>query len=89
MIEIVRRLEYLFLKATTRKNIGKYVETITQSCQLHDSNLINVELSRLLRALDLTKCDPFQPHKFPAIEKERFTSQKNSECWSIMIARFI
>ena len=89
MIELVRRLEYLFLKATSRKNIGKYIETITNSCQLHDSNLINVELSRILRNLDLTKVDPFQPHRNPAVEQARFTGQKNSECWSIMTARFV
>ena len=55
MIDIVRRLEYHVLKATSRPNIGKYAHTETQSCQHHDSNLVNVQLSCLLLALDQTR----------------------------------
>ncbi len=55
MIDIVRRYEYMLLRKTSRKNMGKFVQTVTQSCQLHDSNLINVELSRHLKELDLSK----------------------------------
>jgi hypothetical protein len=55
MIDIARRLEYIFLKKTSRPNIGKFVATEIVSCQLHDSNLINVQLSRTLRVLDLGK----------------------------------
>lgn len=56
MIDIARRLEYIFLKKTSRPNIGKFVATEIVSCQLHDSNLINVQLSRTLRVLDLGEC---------------------------------
>ena len=61
MIDIARRLEYIFLKKTSRPNIGKFVATEIVSCQLHDSNLINVQLSRTLRVLDLGKPDPLNP----------------------------
>jgi hypothetical protein len=59
MIDIVRRHEHNFLRTTSRQWIGKYVDTTTQSCQLHDSNLVNVELSRRLRWFDLNEPDPF------------------------------
>jgi hypothetical protein len=66
MIDIARRLEYIFLKKTSRPNIGKFVATEIVSCQLHDSNLINVQLSRTLRVLDLGKPDPLNPTLNPA-----------------------
>ena len=52
MIDIVRRLEYNFLRDSCRPDIGPYVPTQTQSCQHHDSNLVNVQLSRFLLAID-------------------------------------
>jgi hypothetical protein len=87
MIDIVRRLEYNFLKTSLRKDIGKYVKTITQSCQLHDSNLINVQLSRMLRHLDTTRRDPFNHALSPAIPEIK--GNKKTECFSINTARFI
>ena len=33
MIEVVRRMEYLYLK-TIRPNMGKYVPTVFVSCQV-------------------------------------------------------
>jgi hypothetical protein len=86
MIEYVRRLEYNFLKRTRRPYIGKYVKTEIQSCQLHDSNLVNVELSRRLRMLDLTRRDPFNG-LMPAIDEIK--GNKKTESWSINTARFI
>jgi hypothetical protein len=51
MLDIIRKVEYEFLRNTCRPNIGKYVLTETVSCHLHDSNLVNVELSRMLKKL--------------------------------------
>jgi hypothetical protein len=86
MIDIVRRLEYKMLKSSTRPNIGKFVATVTQSCQHHDSNLINVEFSRLLRVLDLLLADPFNGIS-PAVDC--IGGNKKTECFSINTARFI
>ena len=86
MIDIVRRYEYMLLRKTSRKNMGKFVQTVTQSCQLHDSNLINVELSRHLKELDLSKIYFGEPQlDIQALSK----GNKSTECWSINTARFI
>jgi hypothetical protein len=86
MIDIARRHEYLYLKQSSRQNIGKYVATVTQSCQLHDSNLINVELSRMLRELDLTLSDPFNVNTPPL---ETIRGNKSTESFSYNAARFL
>ena len=86
MIDIARRHEYLYLKQTSRQSIGKYVATVTQSCQLHDSNLINVELSRMLRELDLTLNDPFNANTPPL---ETIRGNKTTESFSYNAARFL
>jgi hypothetical protein len=87
MIDIARRLEYIFLKKTSRPNIGKFVATEIVSCQLHDSNLINVQLSRTLRVLDLGKPDPLNPTLNPAVDE--IGGNKATECWSMNTARFL
>jgi hypothetical protein len=84
MIDIVRRHEYLMLKGI-RTNIGKFVKTTTQSCQLHDSNLINVELSRRLRKFDVTEPDPFAG--LPALTTIR--GNKATESFSYNAVRFV
>ena len=83
MIDIVRRLEYRMLKATSRPNIGKYVPTETQSCQHHDSNLVNVHLSRLLLALDLSR-DIGMIHS-----NNGQSGNKKTECYSMNLARWL
>ena len=86
MIDRVRRHEYLMLKKhKIRPNIGKYVKTTTQSCHLHDSNLVNTELSRFLRLLDLTEPCPFT--KLPALASIR--GNKSTESFSYNAVRFL
>ena len=86
MIDRVRRHEYLMLKKhKIRPDIGKYVKTTTQSCHLHDSNLVNTELSRFLRLLDLTEPCPFT--KLPALASIR--GNKSTESFSYNAVRFL
>ena len=84
MIEIVRRLEYLHLQSV-RGDMGKYVETKTVSCQHHDSNLINVELSRRLRFLDMTRSDPLDGN--PPLDD--ILGNKSTESFSYNVVRFL
>ena len=86
MIDIVRRYEYQYLK-TIRSGMGKFVATVTVSCQLHDSNLVNVLLSKLLRELDTTKPDPFQPQINPAVPEIK--GNKQTESFSFNAVRFL
>jgi hypothetical protein len=85
MIDIVRRHEHNFLRTTSRQWIGKYVDTTTQSCQLHDSNLVNVELSRRLRWFDLNEPDPF--HSLAPLSTIR--GNKSTESFSYNAVRFL
>ncbi len=86
MIDIVRRYEYEYLK-TIRSGMGKFVATVTVSCQLHDSNLVNVLLSKLLRMLDTTEPDPFQPEINPAVPEIK--GNKQTESFSFNAVRFL
>ena len=67
--------------------MGKYVPTVMVSCMLHDSNLVNVMLSKMLRELDTTKPDPFQPHVNPAVRGIK--GNKATESFSFNAVRFI
>eukprot|EP01045_Picozoa_sp_COSAG04_P011925 COSAG04_NODE_784_length_10316_cov_32.065088_5_plen_121_part_00 len=83
MLEVVRRLEYLHLK-NVRRNIGKYVATVTVPCQHHDSNLFDTQGNRYKRVHDETRPDPFNgapPAKVPG--------NKSTECWAYNRVRFI
>lgn len=86
MIDIVRRHEYNFLCGTIG-DMGPFVPTVMVSCMLHDSNLVNVLLSKMLRELDTTKPDPFQPHVNPAISTIK--GNKANESFSFNAVRFI
>ena len=83
MVEIVRRLEYNFLKAGCRPTIGKYVGTEVHSCQLHDSNLVTVQLSRLLLKIDKAKGVRF------VHSNKGEAGQKKTECYTMNLARWI
>lgn len=83
MIEIVRRLEYNFLKEGCRPQIGKFVGTETHSCQLHDSNLVSVQLSRLLLKLDKKNGVQF------VHSNDGKAGQKKTECYTMNLARWL
>ena len=87
MIDIIRRHEYNFLRDIRGAAIGKYIPTVMVSCMLHDSNLVNVMLSKLLRELDTTKPDPFQPEVNPAVPEIK--GNKATESFSFNAVRFI
>jgi hypothetical protein len=87
MIDLVRRHEYLYLKRSGLREMGRYVKTIGVSCQHHDSNLVAVHLSRLLRALDTSQRDPFT-HAQKMSETD-IRGNKKTESFAINAARFI
>ena len=86
MIDIVRRHEYEYLKGV-RPDIGKFVKTVTVSCQLHDSNLVSTLGGKKLRVLDTTKPDPFQPAVSPAVKEIK--GNKKTESFSFNAVRFL
>jgi hypothetical protein len=88
MIDLVRAHEYRYLKVTSRPFIGPYIETRTSSCQLHDSNLINTELSRCLRYFDLNAKDDLDPTS-PFSTMEKIRGNKSTESFSYNAVRFL
>ena len=84
MVEIVRRIEYNYLK-DVRANIGKYVGTVTVSCQHHNSNLFEVHCNRKERVMDETEPDPFDPSIGPA----PVPGNKTTESWVYNRVRFL
>eukprot|EP01047_Picozoa_sp_COSAG01_P059413 COSAG01_NODE_7130_length_3337_cov_2.203212_1_plen_864_part_00 len=88
MIDLVRRHEYNYLKRTGLRQMGRYVPTIGVSCQHHDSNLVAVHLSRLLRNLDLTTRDPFNRQSRPMAE-DYIRGNKKTESFTLNAVRFI
>eukprot|EP01043_Picozoa_sp_COSAG02_P014442 COSAG02_NODE_595_length_19813_cov_12.215380_20_plen_640_part_00 len=83
MIDIVRRLEYKMLRDGCRRGIGPYIKTDTQSCQLHDSNLVNVQLSRFLLAIDRANGVGFSHSNSGS------AGNKKTECFSMNLARWL
>eukprot|EP01050_Picozoa_sp_SAG11_P001320 SAG11_NODE_56_length_19295_cov_20.219675_11_plen_145_part_00 len=95
MIDEIRRQEYLWLKSTgLRPQLTHFVETHLQSCQHHDSNLVDVEHSRLDCPLDQgglgnggQGLDPFDPSGERKIAQIR--GNKQTESLTRNVARFL
>ena len=93
MIDAVRRLEYLWLKASgLRPHMSPFIQTEIVSCQHHDSNLINVDISRITRRIDEASgpdggrgMDPYQP----GVQVEEVRGNKKTESLTCNFTRFL
>eukprot|EP01049_Picozoa_sp_SAG25_P006344 SAG25_NODE_473_length_7639_cov_9.447082_6_plen_976_part_00 len=92
MIEIVRRHEFLFLR-TIRPNMQRFVPTVFQSCQHHDSALVQVLMDFLRRQLDTEQpcpCSDRACAEWMVSDGEAgVRGQNTKECWSSNVARFL